>query len=120
MSTISNPGVVGDQFGKSVSVSDDGRQLLVGAPRAGSLAGRVYVYDRDVERFQVSDNTTLAYTTDKTHVGQIKVTVNDQQVFDTADFKKVTSGYTDVGKVITFNDAEIKFCLLYTSPSPRD
>lgn len=108
VSTISNPGSVGDQFGKSVSATNDGRQLLIGAPRAGSSAGKVYVYDREVERFQVSDNTTLAYTTDKTHVGQIRVTVNDQQVYDTADFKSKSSGYTDTGKIITFDDAEIQ------------
>ena len=81
---------------------------MIGAPEANSDSGNVYIYDRDTERFQVTSDTVLSYTTDKTHVGKIKVTVNDTEVFDTADFKSVSSGYTDVGKVITFDDAEIK------------
>ena len=107
VATINNPSV-GGRFGYSVNTTTDGRQLMIGAPDANSNGGNVYIYDRDVERFQVQNNTTLAYTTDKTHQGKIKVTVNDTEVFDTADFKSVSSGYTDVGKVVTFNDAEIK------------
>ena len=107
VATINNPSV-GGRFGYSVNTTTDGRQLMIGAPDANSNGGNVYIYDRDVERFQVQNNTTLAYTTDKTHVGKIKVTVNDTEVFDTADFKSVSSGYTDTGKVVTFNDAEIQ------------
>jgi len=51
------------RFGHSVSTTTDGRQVLIGAPGVDSEEGRVYVFDRSVQAFQITDADTLSYTT---------------------------------------------------------
>lgn len=55
------------RFGKSVATSTDGRQIIVGCPGtddvAGQQAGRVYVYDRAVQRYWITPTTPLTFTT---------------------------------------------------------
>jgi len=64
VTTITVGGLAADaRFGHSVSTTTDGRQLLVGAPGVDSAQGRVYVFDRAAEAFQITNSSTLAYTT---------------------------------------------------------
>jgi len=54
------------QFGYSLACTTDGRQILIGAKDrdvAGQVkAGCVYVYDRDVQRFQYGETSTITFT----------------------------------------------------------
>ena len=54
------------QFGHSISCTTDGRQVLIGAKNrdiAGQVqAGCVYVFDRDVQRFQYGETSTITFT----------------------------------------------------------
>ena len=84
--TINISGSVGDLIGQSISTTTDGRQLIIGAPGSevtvGSTtttdAGKVYIYDRSVQRFQVTtaSTTTQNFITTDTPVGAVTVTVN--------------------------------------------
>ncbi len=51
------------RFGHSVSTTTDGRQVLIGTPGSDSEEGRVYVFDRSVQAFQITNAATVAYTT---------------------------------------------------------
>ena len=54
----------GAKFGQSVSCTTDGRQVLIGAPgdyNTDEDAGSVYVFDRTVQQFIVTDADTLSY-----------------------------------------------------------
>ena len=61
------------RFGHSVSTTTDGRMLLVGcpdddvtvSPNTYNSAGRVYSFDRSVQRFQVQDASVVSYTTEQ-------------------------------------------------------
>jgi hypothetical protein len=64
VAAITVSGLAADaRFGHSVSTTTDGRQVLIGAPGSDSEQGRVYVFDRSVQAFQVTNATTLSYTT---------------------------------------------------------
>ena len=69
-----------DQFGYNISTTTDGRQILIGTPDAtigsNDFAGESYVIDRSVERFQVSNATTVAYTTSISPTAPVSVTLN--------------------------------------------
>ena len=64
VTSVTVPGLaINAEFGHSVSTSTDGRTLIVGCPGTESAQGRVYVFDRAVERFQITNSSVLAYTT---------------------------------------------------------
>jgi len=56
-----------EAFGSTIATTSDGQQILIGAPEAtvsGQVnAGKVYVYERKVERFVITDATEKEYTT---------------------------------------------------------
>jgi hypothetical protein len=70
------------RFGASVSITTDGRQFLIGAPYATvssqTQAGVVYVYDRMVQKFIVSNAATTTYTVQGSVTEPVSVTVNGQ------------------------------------------
>ena len=86
VATITIAGSVGDLIGQSISTTTDGRQLIIGAPGSsvtvGAItttdAGKVYIYDRSVQRFQVTtaSTTTQNFTTTDTPTGPVTVIVN--------------------------------------------
>jgi hypothetical protein len=64
VSVITASGLPADaRFGHSVSTTTDGRQVLIGCPGFDAAEGRVYVFDRSVQAFQVTDAATVTYTT---------------------------------------------------------
>jgi len=96
VSTIAVSGAsAGDLAGESISTTTDGRNLIIGAPKTditvGSVtttdAGAVTIYDRSVERFQVTvaSTTTQNFTTTDTPVGAVTVTVNGTYLVPTAN-----------------------------------
>ena len=92
---INITGSAGDLIGQSISTTTDGRQVILGAPGTdftnGSTtttgAGKVYIYDRSVERFQVltASTTTQVFTTTDTPVGTPAVTVNGTYLVPTGN-----------------------------------
>ena len=78
----------GARFGQSISCSTDGRQIIIGCPDdtydSVSDSGSVYVYDRSVQRFIVTDNTQTVYQVDATLVSPTSVVLNNQFLTNSA------------------------------------
>ena len=92
-----------DQFGYDISTTTDGRQILVGTPDAtigtNALAGETYIIDRSVERFQVSNAATVAYTTSVTPTAPVSVTLNGTYLIPTGNANNAQ--FSVAGSVIT-------------------
>jgi hypothetical protein len=92
-----------DQFGYSISTTTDGRQIIVGTPDAtigtNTLAGETYVIDRSVERFQVSNASTVAYTTTVTPTTPVSVTLNGTYLIPSGNANDAQ--FSVAGSVIT-------------------
>ena len=95
-------GTSGEEFGHSLATTTDGRQILVGAKDADGV-GKVYVYDRDVERFVVTDDTDKTYATDKSPQGRAAVSINGTYLQDSA--KYIGGSYTISGSTVTLATA---------------
>jgi len=52
------------RFGHSVTCSTDGRQVTIGAPGNAVNTGKVFVYDRAVQTFIVTNSSQFSYTVD--------------------------------------------------------
>jgi len=98
-----------DRFGHSVSCSTDGRQLIVGCKNATvngqTEAGSVYVFDRNVQKFIVSNATVNTYTVLGTVVAPVSVLVNN--VFLTNEVDGIVGApgtFSISGNNITIND----------------
>jgi hypothetical protein len=105
VTSITVAGLASDaEFGHSVSTSTDGRTLIVGCPRTESAEGRVYVFDRAVERFQITDTSTVAYTTVQSLAvpgAPINVLLNG--VFLTNSAGSVTGEFSIAGNTVTLD-----------------
>ena len=92
-----------DQFGYDISTTTDGRQILVGTPDAtigsNNFAGETYIIDRSVERFQVSNAETVAYTTSVTPTAPVSVTLNGTYLIPTGNANNAQ--FSVAGSVIT-------------------
>ena len=109
--SINNPGVINNGFGSSISTTRDGRQIIIGAPQgegsdSSGNVGKVFVFDRDAERFQVKDNTTLTFTTTKSIVGRPTVLLNNGPQIDKDDYLYAGT-YTVAGNTVTIDDAAV-------------
>jgi len=100
-------GTLGDRFGDSVSTTTDGRQIIIGAPLATSgvidQVGKVYVYDRDVQRFQQTVASNKTFTVDQTPQGRAEVYVNG--VYQTNSTRYIGGTYTFTTKTATLATA---------------
>ena len=108
---ISVPTSTGDQFGYSIATSDDGSQVIVGAPTANDSlsvtdSGKVYIIDRTVESFYADGNTGV-FTTNSIVQGSPRVTVDGIAKTFVLDYT-VTGGNTfsfvsipDAGSIVT-------------------
>jgi hypothetical protein len=95
--TLSPSGLVGgERFGQSISCSTDGRQIMIGCPNdtydSVSDAGAVYIYDRSVQRFIVTDATQTVYQVDASLVSPTSVVLNNQFLTNSAG--NVSGDYT--------------------------
>ena len=98
--TLSPAGLAADaRFGQSVSCSIDGRQIIIGCSNdtydGASGAGSVYVYDRSVQKFIVTDATQTVYQVDAALVSPTSVILNNQFLTDTVG--GTSSQYTVTG-----------------------
>jgi len=100
-------GTLGDRFGDSVATTSDGRQIIIGAPLATSggivNVGKVYIYDRDVQRFQQTTATNKTFTVDQTPQGRAEVYVNG--VYQTNSTRYIGGTYTFTTKTATLATA---------------
>jgi hypothetical protein len=95
--TLSPSGLVGgERFGQSISCSTDGRQIMIGCPNdtydSVNDAGSVYIYDRSVQRFIVTDATQTVYQVDASLVSPTSVILNNQFLTNSAG--NVSGDYT--------------------------
>jgi len=100
-----------ERFGQSVHASTDGRQLVVGCPVDSYTdpvtsvtypgAGSLYVYDRGVQRFQVTDSAIVEYTTVQSLIATTQVTQNG--VFLVNNIGNIDGNFSISGNTVTLN-----------------
>ena len=97
-----------DQFGYDISTTTDGRQVIVGTPDAtigtNTLAGETYVIDRSVERFQVTNASTVAYTVTETPIAPVTVTLNGTYLIPTGNANDAQ--FSVAGSVVTIGTTD--------------
>ena len=108
VTTIPNPGIIGNKFGSSLATTKEGRQVVIGAvANDGSDSvtdvGQAYVFDRDTERFQAKSKAELEFETTKDIQSNPTVLVNDEEIFNSGNFLYKGS-YTRDGNTITIDD----------------
>lgn len=93
-------------FGYSVATSTDGRQVVIGAPTAvgdGYTSGRVYIYDRSVEKFIKSNtDSTFQITIENTYSGTLSDT---SHIYDNGVLLTSGTDYTVSGNAVTITRA---------------
>ena len=96
----------GDNFGSSLATTTDGRQVIIGAPGTEvstfAQAGQVYVYDRSVFKYQVTDVDTTTYSIPTPFTGPVGVSVNGQYLLTTTE--SLTGQYTVSGNNVVFSN----------------
>lgn len=101
-----NNSAAADRFGHAVKTSTNGRKVIVGAPGVDSAEtdqGAVYVFDRAVENFQVSDLSTVEFTTTESISLPTRVRLNGQELKNSAE---VPNGdYTVSGNTVSITAA---------------
>ena len=99
------------EFGHSITTTTTGRKLLAGSPNtvvddgetAYSNAGKTFVFDRSVQRFQVTDASVLSYTTEQALISPTAVFLNT--VYQLNQVGNIGGTYTVSGNTITFTTA---------------
>ena len=94
------------QFGHSVSTTSDGRQVIVGSPGLNS-PGQTFVFDRSVERFQISDPAANTFVTVQPIVEPVAVLLdgrflNNSELFNNGTFTVQSSN--DSTNSVTINE----------------
>ena len=96
----------GSKFGYSVATTTDGRQLFTGAPDATvdsvDFAGDVYVYDRGVIDYVVTNTLVLSYAIPGSYVEPVSVLFNNQFILSTA--QSPNGQWTQVGNTIVLSN----------------
>jgi hypothetical protein len=128
MSTITPPEAIESsaQFGASLSTTEYGYQLLIGAPDASVngviRAGRAYVYDRNYELFQAfGNNRSFNAREDLKQV--TRVTVDDIPQVENIDYTKsgstiVFDAIPDSGSLIRIDLNDFNLIQKLTPPDP--
>jgi hypothetical protein len=96
----------GARFGASIASTTDGRQVIVGAPGTESVvAGKVYVYDRAVERIIIAaDDSSTVYESSGVLAAPTFVSINKQyQTIN--DGKNLNTQYSVTGNSVVFDTA---------------
>ena len=78
------------KFGTKIKTTTDGRQVMIGASNDSSdtvpHSGSVYVFDRSVTRYIISNPTQLSYALPAGAQGPIAVILNNQYLTNTAQY----------------------------------
>ena len=110
VATLTAPDLMGNErFGESITTSTDGQQIIVGCPLISYIdpvtsieypnAGALYVFDRSTQRFQITNETTVAYTTEQSLVSPTQVILNGEFLLNQANF--IGGSYLINGNTIT-------------------
>jgi hypothetical protein len=95
------------RFGHSVSTTTDGRQILIGAPGSDSDEGRVYVFDRSVQAFQITNANTVSLppTVQSLSVpgAPVNVKLNDEFLLNEQD--NIGGTFSIAGNIVTVDTA---------------
>jgi len=95
------------QFGSSLSTGRDGRQLVVGAPGESSggvnNSGAVYVFDRSVVAYQITDTTQVTYAIPGSFAEPISVSLNG--TFLTNDDQYLNGQFTVSGSNVVLSSS---------------
>lgn len=135
--TLTVPGLATDAgFGTSITTTTDGRQLLIGAPRADagavSRAGSVYAYDRSVIRYLVTDASQTTYAIQGSFADPVFVTLNGQFLTNSSqyingqftvvgsDVELASSIVLTIGDVIEIETNQFNLIQTITAESPTD
>jgi len=106
MDSITVPGLdVEAEFGQSLSVTTDGRQVVIGAPGAtvGSVkSGSTHVFDRYVTRYQVTDAEQTTYAIPTNWQAPVAVLLNNQYLTNSASY--VGGEFSVVGNNIVLSN----------------
>ena len=101
----------GDNFGASISTTTDGSQVFVGAPTEAnntlSKAGTVYVFDRSVVRYIVSNPAQLTYTVLGSNNPPVAVNVNGEFLLSTT--QSTNGQYSVSGGTVTFTNIVLNY-----------
>lgn len=99
------------EFGFSVSTTTNGRKVLISCinkqyidPETGDQlqnAGITFVYDRSVQRFQVTDSSVVSYTTEQALTATSAVYLNGVYQLDSAT--NINGTYQISGNTVTFS-----------------
>jgi hypothetical protein len=108
VATLTVPGIASDaNFGVSVETTTDGRQIFVGANLAESAgviqAGTVYVFDRSVIAYTVTNASQLTYAIPSPATAPISVMVNNTFLTNTAN--DINGQYTVVGNNVVLESS---------------
>jgi hypothetical protein len=107
MNSITVPGLNADaEFGQSLSVTTDGRQVVIGAP--GSTVGLIksgstHVFDRYVTRYQVTDVDQTTYAIPVTWRAPVAVLLNNRYLTNSASY--INGEFSVVGNNIVLSNA---------------
>lgn len=95
------------RFGSSISQTDNGRMIVVGAPQEDSAtvnnSGVSYVFDRGVIKYIVGDATQNTFSLPAGFIDPIAVIVNGQYLTDAAEF--INGEFSVSGSTVTVNVA---------------
>ena len=112
VSVLTIPAIAANaEVGRSISTTTDGRQVIIAAPNATvdavNEAGQVSVFDRSVQRFVVSDASSITYFTDTAMTAPVTVRVNGQVLLDAS--VNIGGQYTvDImAASVTFQDIDL-------------
>jgi hypothetical protein len=112
--TLAIPGLAVDaEFGASVTTTVDGRQVLVGAPKAdvGAVprAGCVYAFDRSVVRYLVEDANQTTYAIPGTFTEPVFVSINGTFLTNAGQY--IDGQFSVVGSDIEFNTSTVSLAI---------
>ena len=83
-------GPASSRFGSSIHTTTDGRQIVIGASvdesDAGVNSGAVYVFDRSVIRYIISDTTQLTYALPAGYQTPVAVVLNNAYLTNSAQY----------------------------------
>jgi hypothetical protein len=99
------------EFGHSITTTTTGRKLLAGSPNtvvddgetSYTNAGTTFVFDKSVQRFQVTDANVISYTTEQALVAPTAVYLNS--VYQLNEVGNIGGTYTIAGNTVTFSVA---------------
>ena len=97
------------QFGASISTGADGRQIIIGAPgesfNSVNNCGAVYVFDRSVFAYQITDITQTTYGIPGTFTEPVAVLLNGTFLTNTAQY--LNGQYTVNGTDIVLSSSVV-------------